>query len=54
MTVMIPILGWNIGQGMNLLNVVSSGAIGLLLVVIFYILMSVLVVTDTFALKMMG
>lgn len=51
MTVMIPILGWNIGQGMNLLNVVSSGAIGLLLVVIFYILMSVLVVTDTFALK---
>lgn len=51
MTVLIPILGWNLGQGVNLFDVLSSGLGGIILVIIFYVIMSLLVVTDKFALK---
>lgn len=50
-SLLIPILGWNLGQGMDLLNVLSSGISGLILVIIFYVTMSLLVITDKFVLK---
>lgn len=50
-SVLIPVLGWNLGQGMNLLDVASSGVIGILLLIIYYIFMSVLVATDKYVLK---
>lgn len=46
MTVLIPILGWNLGQGMNLIEGFQSGLSGLLLVLIFYVLMLPLFLMD--------
>src|SRR5699024_6243308 len=45
-TVLTPILGWNLGQGMNLLEALGSGVAGLILVVMFYVLMSPLFLVD--------
>lgn len=50
-TVLTPILGWNLGQGMNLLEALESGLVGLILVVIFYLLMSPLFLVDRKVLK---
>lgn len=50
-SILIPVLGWNLGQSMNLFDVLSSGVVGIILVIIFYVIMSLLVVTDKFALK---
>lgn len=50
-TVLTPILGWNLGQGMNLLEALGSGVAGLILVVMFYVLMSPLFLVDLQVLK---
>lgn len=50
-TVLTPILGWNLGQGMNLLEALESGVSGLILVVIFYLLMLPLFFIDRKVLK---
>lgn len=50
-SVLLPILGWNIGQGMNLIEGLQSGIYGIILVVVFYVLMSPLVVVDKMILK---
>ncbi len=51
---LIPIIGWKIGQGMNLLQVIDSGLSGILLTVIFYILLMPLVFIDKKDLKYDG
>ena len=50
-SVLLPILGWNIGQSMNLIEGLQSGIYGVILVVLFYILMSPLVLVDKKVLK---
>lgn len=50
-TVLTPILGWNLGQGMNLLEGFRSGLSGLLLVAVFYLLMAPLLLVDRKLLK---
>lgn len=52
--VLLPILGWNIGQGMNLIEGLQSGVYGLLLVVVFYFFMSPVYLTDKKLLKTDG
>lgn len=52
--VLLPILGWNIGQGMNLIEGVQSGIYGLLLVVVYYFFMSPVYLTDKVLLKTDG
>lgn len=50
-SVLLPILGWNIGQGMNLIEGLQSGIYGILLVILFYIFMSPLFIFDKKILK---
>lgn len=50
-TVMLPILGWNLGQGMNLIESLQSGFSGILLAVVFYMCMSPLLAVDKVLLK---
>lgn len=50
-SVLLPILGWNIGQGMNLVEGLQSGVYGILLVIVFYLFMSPLYLTDKKVLK---
>ncbi|WP_407127513.1 2-keto-3-deoxygluconate permease [Desemzia sp. FAM 23990] len=45
-SILIPFLGWKTGQGMNLIDAFQAGLSGILLVVVFYILMSLLVIAD--------
>lgn len=45
-SILMPFLGWKTGQGMNLIGAFQAGLSGILLAVVFYILMSLLVVTD--------
>lgn len=52
--VLLPILGWNIGQGMNLVEGLQSGVYGVLLVIVFYLFMSPLYLTDKKVLKKDG
>lgn len=47
----LPLLGWNLGQGMNLVVALQSGVSGLLLTVIFLIINSYLFVFDNKVLK---
>lgn len=49
--VLIPVLGWNIGQGMNLLEGLQSGIYGILLAIVFYLVMMPLVTVDRRLLK---
>lgn len=44
--VLIPLMGWNIGQGIDLIEAAKAGALGILLVVIYYLLMSPMYFTD--------
>ncbi|AEB30902.1 hypothetical protein CAR_c22450 [Carnobacterium sp. 17-4] len=44
-------MGWNIGQGMNLIEGLQSGIYGIILVIIFYVLMSPIVIVDQKLLK---
>ncbi|WP_373768277.1 2-keto-3-deoxygluconate permease [Jeotgalibaca porci] len=53
-SVLLPILGWNIGQGINLLEVAKAGILGLLLVVIYYIAMLPIYFVDKRILKQDG
>lgn len=52
--VLLPILGWNIGQGIDLVEVAKSGLHGLLLVIIYYIAMSPIFFIDKKVLKQDG
>lgn len=46
-SLLIPIIGWKIGQTLNLIDAVQEVFVGILLVLLFYVLMSPLVFTDT-------
>lgn len=49
--VLLPLLGWNLGQGMNLVAAVRAGAAGILLTIIFLVLNSYLFILDHKILK---
>lgn len=49
--ILLPLLGWNMGQGMNLLTAIQAGLSGVLLGVLYYAFMSVLVMFDKRVLK---
>lgn len=51
---LLPFLGWNLGQTMNLIDALSAGMSGLLLTVLFLSLMSLLYLADTKLLKSDG
>ena len=51
---LIPFMGWNIGQGIDLVEATKSGLLGLLLVVIYYIFTSPIYFTDKKLLKQDG
>lgn len=51
---MLPILGWNLGQGINIIEGLQSGLSGILLLIVFYVLMSILVIVDRFVFKKSG
>lgn len=50
----IPLMGWNIGQGIDLVEATKSGLLGILLVIIYYIFTSPIFFTDKFVLKQDG
>ncbi|UUX33950.1 2-keto-3-deoxygluconate permease [Fundicoccus culcitae] len=50
-TVLTPILGWNLGQSMNLVEALQSGLPGIILCLFFYLLMSPLFIVDYKVLK---
>lgn len=50
----IPLMGWNIGQGIDLIAAVKSGLLGILLVIIYYIFSSPIFFTDKMLLKQDG
>lgn len=45
-SILMPFIGWKTGQGMNLIDALQAGLSGILLAIVFYILMSPLVITD--------
>lgn len=47
----VPLLGWKVGYGLNLLDALQASLVGIVLVIIFYVIMSLMVVTDTLVLK---
>lgn len=53
-SVLLPLLGWNIGQGINLVEVAQAGILGLLLVVFFYLAMTPIYFVDKMILKQDG
>lgn len=48
---LIPVLGWNIGQSLNLLEGLQSGLAGIVLSILYYVLMSPTVFLDKTILK---
>lgn len=50
-SLLIPVIGWKIGQTLNLMNALQEVFIGLVLAIIFYVVMSPLVLVDTKLLK---
>lgn len=54
MAMMLPILGWNLGQGINIVEAAESGLSGVLLLIIFYSVMSIIVLVDKYLLKQSG
>ena len=48
---LLPIMGWNLGQGINILDALRSGVSGLIVTVIFIVFMLSLVLIDTLVLK---
>ncbi|WP_161878198.1 2-keto-3-deoxygluconate permease [Alkalibacterium sp. MB6] len=48
---LLPILGWNLGQGLNIIEAVRAGIPGLILTLIYIIASSILVITDRMVLK---
>lgn len=51
---LLPILGWQIGQTMNIVASLQSGIFGLLLVVFFYLINSPIFLVDNYVLKQDG
>lgn len=51
---LLPILGWQIGQTMNIVASLQSGIFGLLLVVFFYLINSPIFLVDKYVLKQDG
>lgn len=51
---LLPFLGWNLGQTMNIIDAFNAGISGLVLTVIFVILMSILYFADVTLLKSDG
>lgn len=51
---LLPLLGWNIGQGLNLIEATQSGLVGLLLVGIYYLVNLYQLPLDTKVLKNNG
>lgn len=50
-SMLIPILGWNIGYGMNLLSAVQALPAGIVLAIIFYLFMSPMYLTERYVLR---
>ena len=48
---LLPILGWNMGQGMNLITAFQAGFSGILLGVFYYVFTSIFVIFDKKVLK---
>lgn len=51
---MLPILGWNLGQGINLIEGLQAGLSGVLLLLVYYLFMSIHVLVDRFVFKKSG
>lgn len=49
--VLLPVLGWAMGQSVNLIDAFQAGLSGILLAILYYVFMSSLVVTDKYLLK---
>lgn len=49
--VLLPVLGWAMGQSMNLFDAFQAGLSGILLAVLYYVFMSSIVGTDKYLLK---
>lgn len=49
--ILLPLLGWNMGQSMNLVDAFNAGLSGVLLAVIYYVAMSSIVFFDRQVLK---
>lgn len=52
--ILLPFLGWSMGQSMNLIDGFKAGFSGILLTILFYIFTSVLVLVDRYVLKNSG
>lgn len=50
----IPLMGWNIGQGIDLIEATKAGLLGILLVILYYVFMSPIFLTDKKLLKTDG
>lgn len=50
-TVLLPLLGWSMGQSMNLMDAFQAGLSGILLTVLYYVFMTSIVATDKYLLK---
>ena len=48
---LLPILGWNMGQGMNLITAFQAGVSGIILGVLYYVFTSIFVIFDKKVLK---
>lgn len=51
---LLPFLGWNLGQSMNLIDALNAGVSGILLTILYVLLMSLLYIADTKWLKADG
>lgn len=49
--ILLPMLGWSMGQSMNLVDALQAGVSGVILAVFYYLAMASLYVTDTRLLK---
>lgn len=50
-SLLIPVIGWKIGQTLNLVDALQAGFMGIILALLFYVLMSPLVFVDKNLLK---
>lgn len=50
-SLLIPVIGWKIGQTLNLVDALQAGFTGIILALLFYVLMSPLVLVDKKLLK---
>lgn len=53
-TMLLPLLGWNIGYGMNLISAVQTLPAGIFLAIIFYLFMAPIYFTDRYILRKNG